>query len=121
MGMLWILGPEKEDTQDVKNSIVQIHCDLLWLSRVSVFLQVLQKMKDIIQHYAAIVDEKLAREEKQAQLDFTSAWVRGLPSSPPPSQIGQVPASRFTPRKDSQPHVATSRIPAPVVHGKNRV
>jgi hypothetical protein len=81
-------------------------------------LQVLQKMKDIIQHYAAIVDEKLAREEEQEQLDFTSAWVRGLPEGVP-SQPGQV--SRITPRKDSHPQGATSRIPAPVAAGKHRV
>lgn len=73
-------------------------------------------MKDIIQHYAAIVDEKLAREEEQEQLDFTSAWVRGLPSHQQPGQ-----AARITPRKDSHPKGATSRIPAPVAAGKHRV
>lgn len=77
--------------------------------------KVLQKMKDIIQHYAAIVDEKLAREEEEEQLDFTSAWVRGLPS-----QSQQQPA-RITPRKDVHPQGATSRIPAPVAAGKHRV
>ena len=81
-------------------------------------LQVLQKMKDIIQHYAAIVDEKLAREEEQEQLDFTSAWVRGLPSHQ--QQPGQSQA-KITPRKDSHPQGTTSRIPAPVAAGKHRV
>ncbi|XP_034237555.1 GAS2-like protein pickled eggs [Thrips palmi] len=76
--------------------------------------KVLQKMKDIIQHYAAIVDEKLAREEEEEQLDFTSAWVQGLPS-----QQQQQP--RITPRKDSHPQGATSRIPAPVSAGKHRI
>ncbi|XP_052126125.1 GAS2-like protein pickled eggs isoform X2 [Frankliniella occidentalis] len=83
--------------------------------------KVLQKMKDIIQHYAAIVDEKLAREEEEEQLDFTSAWVRGLPSQQQQQLQQQGQQARVTPRKDVHPQGTTSRIPAPVAAGKHRV
>lgn len=78
---------------------------------------VLNKMKEIIQHYADIVDEKLVEEkrhEEQAlpedELDFTSAWVHGNGS------LGRIRKVSPSPRKDSKVEGAVSRIPAPVFY-----
>jgi hypothetical protein len=76
---------------------------------------VLNKMKEIIQHYADIVDEKLVEERQheeqalpQEELDFTSAWVHGNGS------VGRIRKVSPSPRKDSKVDGAVSRIPAPV-------
>lgn len=77
---------------------------------------VLNKMKEIIQHYADIVDEKLVEEKRQEQtlpqeeLDFTSAWVHGNGS------LGRIRKVNPSPRKDSKVEGAVSRIPAPVFY-----
>lgn len=77
---------------------------------------VLNKMKEIIQHYAGIVDEKLVEEKRQEQtlpqeeLDFTSAWVHGNGS------LGRIRKVSPSPRKDSKVEGAVSRIPAPVFY-----
>jgi len=77
---------------------------------------VLNKMKEIIQHYADIVDEKLDEEKRQEQtlpqeeLDFTSAWVHGNGS------LGRIRKVSPSPRKDSKVEGAVSRIPAPVFY-----
>jgi hypothetical protein len=77
---------------------------------------VLNKMKEIIQHYADIVDEKLVEEKRheqtlpQEELDFTSAWVHGNGS------LGRIRKVSPSPRKDSKVEGAVSRIPAPVFY-----
>lgn len=78
---------------------------------------VLKKMKEIIQHYADIVDEKLVEERQheeqtlpQEELDFTSAWVHGNGS------VGRIRKVSPSPRKDSKVDGAVSRIPAPVFY-----
>ncbi|KAJ9583507.1 hypothetical protein L9F63_022148, partial [Diploptera punctata] len=64
---------------------------------------VLNKMKEIIQQYADIVDMKLDEEKKhegqslpQEELDITSAWVHGNGS------LGRIRKVSPTPRKDSK-------------------
>lgn len=77
---------------------------------------VLNKMKEIIQHYADIVDEKLVEEKRheetlpQDELDFTSAWVHGNGS------LGRIRKVSPSPRKDSKVEGAVSRIPAPIFY-----
>lgn len=77
---------------------------------------VLNKMKEIIQHYADIVDEKLVEEKRheqtlpQEELDFTSAWVHGNGS------LGRIRKVSPSPRKDSKVEGAVSRIPAPIFY-----
>ncbi|PSN29403.1 hypothetical protein C0J52_25543 [Blattella germanica] len=80
-------------------------------------LTVLNKMKEIIQHYAEIVDVKLDEEKKheeqalpQEELDITSAWVHGN------GTLGRIRKVSPSPRKDSKVEGAVSRIPAPVFY-----
>ena len=78
---------------------------------------VLNKMKEIIQQYAGIVDGKLEEEKRyeeqslpQEELDITSAWVHGN------GTLGRIRKVSPSPRKDSKMEGAVSRIPAPIFY-----